>query len=215
MIDFLSLIEKKYKITERNIGRYSVMKKSGMKFNISAYEIEGVGNMSYFTMSAMFGLMKMQTVVFTPLTVDAPLFSFDYINAMGNETLMLELYSTQLGDDIDLTSLDEIKKQFSSLPDHDLGSHWYDHLKMSPTLAKKGKKLTEEYKKLTELFFSAYLDVTSLAPACDRDEKQAKVRDYTNGLLNNGGPATDQFRKLFGEEATVELFTKYIFSSEN
>ena len=214
MIDFLSPIEKKYKVTERNIGRYSVMKKSGMKFQISAYEIEGIGNMSYFTMTAMFGLMKMQTVVFTPLTVDAPLFSFDYINAMGNETLMLELYRTQLGD-IDVTALDEVKARYLALPDHDLGSHWYDHLKMSPTLAKKGKKLTAEYQKLCEEFFRAYIGVLGSSVPCDRAEKQAKVRDYTNGLLHHGGPATDQFRKLFGEEATVELFTKYIFSSES
>ena len=85
---------------------------------------------------------------------------------------------------------------------------------MSPTLAKKGKKLTPEYRKLTNEFFRGYLDIVSKAVPCDRATKQAKVRDYTNGLLNNGGPATDQFRKLFGEEATVELFTKYIFSSE-
>lgn len=214
MIDFIGLLKEKYTVKERNIGAYAVMKKNGMKFNISAYEIEGIGNMSYFTMSAMLGLMKMQTVVFTPLTVDAPLFSFDYINAMGNETLMLELYSTQLGD-IDVSSLDEIKARYHALPDHDLGSHWYDHLKMSPTLAKKGKKLTEDYKKLCEEFFRGYVTVLSTAAPCERGPKQEKVREYTNGLLNNGGPATDQFRKLFGEEATVELFTKYIFSSES
>lgn len=214
MIDFIGLLKEKYTVTERNIGTYSVMKKNGMKFNISAYEIEGVGNMSYFTMTAMLGLMKMQTVVFTPLTVDAPLFSFDYINAMGNETLMLELYSTQL-DDIDVSALDQVKQAYTSLPEHDLGSHWYDHLKMSPTLAKKGKKLTPEYKKLCDAFFRTYIDILGTAAPCDRAEKQAKVRDYTNGLLNHGGPATDQFRKLFGEEATVELFTKYIFSSES
>ena len=214
MIDFIGLLKEKYVVTERNIGAYSVMKKNGMKFNISAYEIEGIGNMSYFTMTAMLGLMKMQTVVFTPLTVDAPLFSFDFINAMGNEILMLELYSTQLGD-IDVSALDEVKKHYAALPDHDLGSHWYDHLKMSPTLAKKGKKLSAEYKKLCEEFFRTYITVLGTAAPCDRKEKQAKVRDYTNGLLNNGGPATDQFRKLFGEEATVELFTKYIFSSES
>ena len=214
MIDFIGLLKETYTVTERNIGAYAVMKKNGMKFNISSYEVEGVGNMSYFTMTAMLGLMKMQTVVFTPLTVDAPLFSFDYINAMGNETLMLELYSTQLSD-INVSSLDKIKADYTHLPDHDLGSHWYDHLKMSPTLAKKGKKLKAEYQKLCEDFFRGYIGVLGTAVPCDRSEKQQKVREYTNGLLENGGPATDQFRKLFGEDATVELFTKYIFSSES
>lgn len=65
---------------------------------------------------------------------------------------------------------------------------------------------------MLELYSTQLADI---AVPCDRAEKQAKVRDYTNGLLTNGGPATDQFRKLFGEEVTVELFTKYIFSSES
>ena len=214
MIDFISTIKETFDITERNIGKFAVMKKSGMTFRISAYEIEGIGNMSLFTMSAFFGIMKMKTVVFTPLTVDAPLFSYDYINAMGNETLMLELYSTQLSP-MDVAALDTVKQKYNHLPDHDLGSHWYDHLKLSPTLAKKGKKLTPEYRKLTDEFFRNYLEAVRKSTPCNRSEKQAKVREYTNGLLNNGGPATDQFRKLFGEEATVELFTKYIFSSES
>jgi hypothetical protein len=71
---------------------------------------------------------------------------------MGNETLMLELYSTQLSN-IDVSSLDKIKVGYTHLPDHDLGSHWYDHLKMSPTLAKRGKKLKADYQKLCEEFF--------------------------------------------------------------
>ena len=33
MIDFIGLLKEKHIVTERNIGAYSVMKKSGMKFN--------------------------------------------------------------------------------------------------------------------------------------------------------------------------------------
>lgn len=213
MIDFISMIKKSYEVTERDLGQYAVIKKKGMQFHISGYEVKGIGNISTMQMSAMFGLMKMRMLVFTPLDVDAPLFSYDYINAMGNETLLLELYNTQL-QDMDLSSLDLVKAGFNVLPDHDLGTHWYDHLKMTPSLAKKSKKVTADYQKLCAEYFQAYLALLNNAPACVRSEKQAKVREYTNGLLKNGGPSTDQFKNMIGDTATRELFTKYIFSSD-
>ncbi|MBP3570049.1 MAG: hypothetical protein J6K04_12910 [Lachnospiraceae bacterium] len=213
MIDFISILKENHSVTERNLGDYTLIKKKGMKFHISGYEVKGIGNVSTMQMSAMFGLMKMRMLVFTPLNVDAPLFSYDYINAMGNETLLLELYNTQLTD-LDVSALDQVKSNFSALPDHDLGTHWYDHLKLSPSLAKKSKKVTADYQKLCNEFFHTYLTVLAKAPACDRAKKQKKVQEYTNGLLSNGGPSTDQFKNMIGEDATRELFTKYIFSSD-
>lgn len=212
MIDFISTLKEKYTVTDRDLGNYAIIKKKGMKFLISGYEVTGIGNVSTMQMSAMFGLMKMKMMVFSPLDVDAPLFSYDYINAMGNETLLLELYNTQLVD-INVSALDKVKAGFSTLPDHDLGTHWYDPLKLSPSLAKKSRKVTAEYRKLCNEFFRTYVTLLDQAPACDRTQKQAKVREYTNGLLSNGGPSTDQFINMIGEDATRDLFTKYIFSS--
>ena len=213
MVDYLSLVKKHYQIKERDLESYSVIKKKGMHFHISGYEVKDVGYISTLQMSAMLGLMKMRMLVFTPLDIDAPLFSYDYINAMGNETLLLELYDTQLAA-ADLSALNNVKSNFAHLPDHDLGTHWYDHLKLAPSLAKKGKKLSYDYQTLCNNYFLAYLSLLSSAPSCDRLAKQAKVREYTNGLLTNGGPSTDQFKKMIGDEATKDLFTRFIFSSD-
>ena len=177
MVDYLSLVKKHYQIKERDLESYSVIKKKGMNFHISGYEVKDVG----------------------------------YINAMGNETLLLELYDTQLAA-ADLSALNNVKSNFAHLPDHDLGTHWYDHLKLAPSLAKKGKKLSYDYQTLCNNYFLAYLSLLSSAPSCDRLAKQAKVREYTNGLLTNGGPSTDQFKKMIGDEATKDLFTRFIFS---
>lgn len=213
MIDYLSFVKQTYQIKERDLGTYSVIKKKGMNFHISGYEVQNIGYISTLRMSAMFGLMKMQMLVFTPLNVDAPLFSYDYINAMGNETLLLELYDTQLNP-ADFSPLEKVKASYQQLPDHNLGTHWYDHLKLAPSLAKKGKKLTSEYRKLCNDYFQTYLSLLSNAPDCERCAKQARVREYTNGLLTNGGPSTDQFKKMIGDEATKDLFTRFIFSSD-
>lgn len=34
---------------------------------------------------------------------------------------------------------------------------------------------------------------------------------YAEGLLANGGPSTDVFKKQFGDEKTAELFRKVLF----
>lgn len=207
----LDRMEKEYALVPRELGQYAEIKKNGMHFHINAYEIPGVGRMSAIRMSAMLGLMKMETVVISPLTKDAPLFSFDDILAMGNDTLLLELYDTQLSP-VSVDALTAVKEKYAALPDNDLGQHWYDHLKMQPSLSKKGKKKAVDFEPLFDEFFAAYLELLRSAPPCDREAKQAKVREYAQGLLTNGGPSTDQFKKLIGADATAELFLKYVFS---
>lgn len=212
MTDFvLSELQKRYLVTERELGQWKTIRKNGMQFSIRGYETP-VGNLSVVQMKAMLGLMKMDTVVFTALTKDAPLFSYDCVHAMGQDTLLLELYDTQLSP-ADVSALDAVKLSAGDLPDHDLGKHWYDSLKLSPSLAKRGKKLTARYKEISKAFFTAYLDLLAASADCVRSEKQAKVKAYTDGLLGNGGPSTDQFKKLIGEDATRELFSRFIFSS--
>ena len=208
----ISRLEKEYTLLPRDLGQYAKVKKNGMNFDIRAYEIPGIGKMSAISMKAMLGLMKMETVVITPLEKDAPLFSFDDILAMGNDTLLLELYDTQLAQ-ISVDALTAVKEKYASLPDNDLGRHWYDHLKMVPSLSKKGRKKDVDYEPLFAEFLEAYIGLLKTAPDCGREAKQAKVREYAQGLLDNGGPSTDQFKKMIGEEATRELFLKYVFSA--
>ena len=83
-------------VTKRDVSPWEVIHKSAMKFRVEAYEISGIGYLSVIRMSAMLGLMKMDTAVLTPVCKDAPLFSYDIIHALGNDTLLLELYDTQL-----------------------------------------------------------------------------------------------------------------------
>lgn len=205
-------IRGRYAVKERNMGEYAQIRKNGMRFDIRAFETP-IGNFSTVSMSAMFGLMKMETVVFTPLTVDAPLFSFDRILAMGNDTLLLELYDTQL-EPTDVSKLDAVKATAEDLPDHDLGKHWYDPMKLSPSLAKRGKKLDAAYRKLVADYADAYLALLETAPKCDPDAKRAKTAEYVDGLFANGGPSTDQFKKLIGEEKAKDLFSRFVFSSK-
>ena len=212
MIDLLTeYVKARCGIAERDVGEYAVIRKSGKKFRIHSYEAVGLGRFSSVSMTAMLGLMKMETVVFTPLTKKMPLLSFDRIGVMGNDILLLELYDTGAGKP-DLTALDNVKSSAKGLPDHDLGTHWYDPMKLSPSLAKKGKKCGEAYRDLCDRFFAAYFAAMDGAESCTPEEAQKGVAAYVDGLFTNGGPSTDQFKKMLGEKAARELFDSYIFS---
>ena len=121
----LAIIDKAFPLAEQDCGEYKKMKVSGMGFTIRRFRAEGLGSVSVMVASGFFGLMKMDTLIITPTEKDMPLFSYDRVHAMGNDTLIFELYDTLLNS-ADLSALEEVKKQAAHLPDHDLGKHWYD-----------------------------------------------------------------------------------------
>lgn len=151
---------------------------------------------------------------FHPLTVDAPLYSFDYIHAMGQDTLLLELYDTQLGA-FDSTPWEKVLESGQSLPDNPLEPRWYDSLKLSPTLCKKGKKLRSPMESLAADWTQVYVEELKKAPACHKESKRQKVQEYVNGLITKGGPSVNQFKKLVGDDVTQRLFAHYLFPAQD
>ena len=212
MSDLDQQIRRRFAVKSRDLGQLARVKGKGMHFAIRSFTVEGLGFYSTISMSAMLGLMKMQTLVFTPLRKDAPLFSYDRIHALGRDTLLLELYDTQLAP-CGLTALDAVKASAADLADHDLGTHWYDHLKLSPSLAKREKGKAAELDRLTAEYLRAYLDLVEASPVCDPQAKQQKTAAYVDGLFTHGGPSTDQFVRMLGQSRAKELFGSYVFSS--
>lgn len=213
--EMLRSITQRYHLNGIDPKEYKHLKASGMNFQIWAFEAEGLGNVSAMTASGFFGLMKMDTLIITPTQVDMPLFSYDRVHAMGNDTLIFELYDTLLGQP-DLSALETVKKAAAFLPDHDLGEHWYDSIKLAVSLSKKGKKQqTPDFDQTVRDYLQAYLDACGTAPACaDADAKREKASVYVEGLLEHGGPSTDVFKKAIGNEKTGELFRKYLFATK-
>ena len=206
----LRLLGEKYPLKALDVGEFATLKASGMKFGVQAYHAEGLGHVSVMRAKGFFGLMRMDTLMIVPQEKDLPLYSYDRIYAMGNDTLIVELYDT-LTDPLDLSALDAVKAAFVHLPERDPGEHWYDDIKFSQSISKKGKKaLTAAFDALTVDHFDAYLN----APATDvtaTGKKNALSAAYVNGLLDRGGPSTDVFKKNLGEEKTAKLFKTVLF----
>lgn len=209
----LKLIADKYPLTEGDCGEYATQKVSGMKFKIRKFDAPGLGSVSVMTAAGFFGLMKMDTLIVTPTEVDMPLYSYDRVLAMGNDTLIFELYDTLLGE-VDLSALDGVKQKYAELPEHDLGEHWYDSIKLSQSVSKKGKKAHREaFDTCATEYLSAYLVAASSSPGCDSGAKRDKASVYVEGLLSHGGPSTDVFKKGIGEERTADLFRRILFGT--
>ncbi len=208
----LEILKGKYPLSEIPRGEFATLKASGMKFSVRAFRAEGLGHVSVMRAKGFFGLMKMDTLMIVPDGVDLPLYSYDRIYAMGNDTLIVELYDT-LTEPLELSALDAVKERYAELSERDPGEHWYDSIKLHESISKKGKKAdSRALDALTVEHFEAYLAAN--APAVtDTAKKKEKSAHYVEGLLNEGGPSTDVFKRELGEEKTAELFRRVLFGT--
>ena len=209
----LNILKSQYSLQPLDAGEFASLKAGGMKFSVEAYRAEGLGHVSVMKAKGFFGLMKMDTLMIVPKEKDLPLYSYDRIYAMGNDTLIVELYDT-LTAPFDASPMDKIKQRFSALPERDPGQHWYDSIKLPQSISKKGKKAeTVALDALALEHFDAYIHA-SAAAVTDTAAKAGRCAVYVNGLLEKGGPSTDVFKKTLGEAATAKLFKTVLFGTE-
>ena len=110
-----------------------------------------------------------------------------------------------------ISAFDEIKSRFAYLSERDPGEHWYDHLKLPQSISKKGKKAeTQNFDDLAIEHFDAYLSASASDTSDEAKKRELSFR-YVNGLLTQGGPSTDVFKKSLGEEKTEKLFKNVLF----
>ncbi len=208
----LSLLGEKHPLAACDAGEFSGLKANGMTFTVEAYEAGGLGHVSVMRASGFLGLMKMDTLIVNPTKADLPLYSYDRILAMGNDTLIAELYDTTAGG-FASGELDGVLAGAAGLPDRDPGTHWYDSIRLPQSISKKGRKPEREaFDRLAEAHFAAWLGAER-GPLTDPEAKRAKTEAYVEGLLTRGGPSTDVFRKALGQEKTERLFRSVLFGT--
>lgn len=209
----LRAITAQYHLNGITTGQFGKMKVNGMNFDVWAFHAEGLGHVSAMRASGFFGLMQMDTLIINPTEKDMPLFSYDRVHALGNDTLIYELYDTIL-DRAELNRVEDVKEKFRHLPEHDLGEHWYNPIKLAISLSKKGKKSqSTAFDQCAMEYLEAFLADAQEAPYCDPAGKKEKASVYVEGLLEKGGPSTDVFKKGLGPERTAQLFRKILFGT--
>ena len=210
----LQAIGKRFPLTETDVGPYGTMKVNGMKFTVRAFDAKGLGRVSVMNAAGFFGMMRMDTLMVTPSEIDMPLLSYDRVLAMGNDTLIAELYDTTVSHG-PLPETESVREQGRDLPDHDPGTHWYDGIKRKESISKKGKKTeSAAFDVFAGKYLDAFLRDAAAAPSADPGVKNRLNAAYVDGLLTHGGPSTDVFVKKIGREKTEELFRRVLFGTE-
>ena len=211
-----------FELIPGNIGADAHLSKRGMTFDTKSCEIKGVGHLCVMRMNAFMGLMKMETIVIAPTKVDMPLFNVDWVSAFGTETLIAELYDTQLepwpGEA--QKEFEEIQEEYLDVEDNESGEHWYDSVLYPVSIHKKGKGLTDRFndaaKDYIDLFAAELAELSEPAAAgkCPADLKRARVGDFARTLVENDGPAVNMMAKLFGEETMRRIVLKHMYGVE-
>lgn len=207
----VDLFASRGKLVAKDVSPWQTFSGKGMKFQLQSYDWDGCACVSYLSMRAFLGLMKMETLICTPYTKDLPIYSYDRIIAFGKKSLLLEVYDTQV-EPVDLSSMDTVKESYKDLKDKQPKPAWYDSLRLSPSTFKEGKE--ERLAQLATAMTTAYIDLFAIAREVDRAVKTERNRTYVEGLISNGGPAINAVRGMIGDEAAETLFRRFLFGTE-
>ena len=207
----VDLFAQRGKLVAKDVSPWQTFSGKGMKFQLQSYDWDGCACVSYLSMRAFLGLMKMETLICTPYTKDLPIYSYDRIIAFGKKSLLLEVYDTQV-EPVALSSMDSVKESYKDLKDKQPKPAWYDSLRLSPSTFKEGKE--GRLAQLATAMTTAYLDLFATAREVDRDIKTERNRTYVEGLISNGGPAINAVRGMIGDEAAETLFRRFLFGTE-
>ena len=202
-----------YPMEKRDLGEYGLLRKNGMEFKTEAWRVGGVGSLCVMRMKAFFGLMRMETAIFSPSGVDAPLFNVDWVKAFGTETQIAELYDVQVQPwpDACRSQLQGICDSAVDLPDMERKANWYDEILYDCSCAKKERGIAQRLYDLAEGYVTCYVAQLSQLASCDPVEKSALVKGFAERLYSEGGVAVQQITKLFGEETARHLVVNCMY----
>lgn len=182
---------------------------SGMGFECQAYDLEGLGRLSYLKAASFLSLMKMDSLIIAASKKDLPLMNIDRMKIMGRQMLYLELYDTGEGPELKEV-FSRVKEQFKQYETPQSEKRWYDDIRypQSIIIRQADNALIEE---VIQAYVDAYLECAAKTQACDPQKKLAAVRAYSHSLAEKGGPATDAFIKKWGQEKTRQFLDDVLF----
>ena len=212
----LSAFGHDYLLKPLDLGADAVLGKRGMTFRTEAWRVGDVGHLCIMHMKAFFGMMRMETFIFAPEAIDAPLFNIDWVSAFGTETQIAEFYDIQLQPwpEKYQVELQSICDRLADLPNLQNEQHWYDDLLYPCSCGKKGKGIAPQLAEAARDYTAAYVAQLPLLPACDAARKQERTRAYAERLYAEGGVAVQQVTKLFGSDVARRLVVRHMYGVE-
>ncbi len=208
------------KLTPVDAGEYKQITMYGaMKFDVSQYDIEDIGNLS--VMKVNMGFMQMVSYIITPFKKDMPMLSMDFMYMFGNRKAYAEFYDltpdkTSPEYTAVLESIKKFEESCNDLEDLTTEPAWYDEY-LTVVLHKAAKRDKDE--RVDKMFCDAircYMETAKDLPLLSDEEKAAKLaitQEYCDNLVEKGGVSTDVFKKALGSETTKDFFDKVLFGT--
>lgn len=217
MLDASEITARSFALNAVELGEFAAFSVKPMKVTARRWKVEGLGGLTLMNARAAFGIMKMQTLVFTPSERDIPLFSWDIIEAMGKVTLLITYYDFPVSNKQPNYSVQrEIRKSLENMKEYVIPSSWLDEYCINDlTVARKsGKKSLPIMEKAIEQSLFAYLEMarnsSPLTPEKSLQKKQL-IEEYVDKLFSLGSPTTKVFVKAIGEEKSKEFYKNVMF----
>ena len=209
----LEELKKEYDVTMLDIGNDCHLQAGGLEFAIHSYDVKDLGHLCTVQMKGLKGIMKMETAILAAEHYDVPLFNMDRVRVLFNCTQIVELYDNMLKplSTAAAERYSNIRKAGPKLKEYRSGEHWYDDLLYPFSYAKKKKGSSVVFDDICRQYVYEYLHQLTSAESCDPEEKQLRTAAFAQGLLDNGGAAVNQFRKLFGEETTRRIVLTHMY----
>jgi len=217
----LSKLKEKYVVLERPIQqKFKELKVNGIGFNITQYEIVGVGNLSLMDCSTPF--FQMMTFIIDPFYKNIPLFSNDFILKGEKHDVINEIYSTvtNKNDALYKEYIEKFKQNMASckLTDNETKPEWYDDWR--PTFINKtGTEADDEailkvFEKNIDTLIEFEQKSKYIEDVNERVTKYDVTTEYVNSLVDKGGISTNMFKAALGVEETRKFFHSILFGNE-
>lgn len=205
-------IKKEYCAVPVDAGVFANVMIDGAKFQICAYDVEGIGRISTVQMKRLVGFWDMQSLIVTPFDKDMPIYYYNRHREKGKYIYRVEVFDTQL-DEIDVSEMTEVVEKYAALPDDPQNERWYDSYKMPACAVKKvDKSQKDSLNPMIWEHFCAYLGLLKQTPKCRVSEKKKKVTAFVNELTKNSGIAiVEIFIANYGEKIAEKLATEVLF----
>ena len=157
--------------------------------------------------------MKLTTASFTPSEgASVPYLLIDMMSMKDKRTVFVEYYDRTAGG-ADIPELDELKKEYSDIPDYGEKPAWYVGERMPCSLIKGGK--AEDEDRLLEMVLrslEAYADAAASAPKDAANLHRLKA--FADRMVKEGNPSSGTMEKVLGKDGAEEFFRTAVMPVE-
>lgn len=213
----VNTLSEHYKLIPKDCSEFEHFKVFNMDYSVKQYELEGVGNLSIMDCKDSDSLQMISAVI-TPFYKNLPLMSCDFMYTGEKRTFLVEIY--ELLEEKDemfdsyMKEFQAIKNDYDALNNMKVKECWYDDIR--PVCTAK-QILSDQDKEMIEIFerhIQQYIKMEQEMPKLPEDKLMGKwkaTQNYTDSLIDQGGPATNAVKAVMGAEKCRTFFNSVFF----